>query len=616
MKGLPVTAPMNGYADSILYVDLDSGRLDPRPYPKEWKQRYLGGRGIGIRILSDLLDARADPFDPANPLIVASGPLTGSGMPLGSRYDVSTKSPLTGTCTSANSGGFFGAKMKQAGFDAVVITGRSQKPVYLLLEDGRAELRSAGDIWGMTTSMTTSRIQEEIGDPSGRVACIGPAGERLCRIASVMNEGSRAAGRGGVGAVMGSKQVKAIAASGSGKLSISDEERAKTIREEVRKKILEHPITGKGLHNYGTAVLVNIINENYILPTKNYQESHFAEADRISGEEMAKAGRHGKGCMGCVVGCGRVANGAGPEYETTWAFGPDLGISDLEAVEKANTLCNELGLDTISTGSTIACAMEMSQRGYIDEKLPFGDTENLIGLIRQIALREGIGDELAEGSLRFATKHGHPELSMSVKGQELPAYDPRGLQGHGLEYATSVRGGDHIYGYMISPEVLGSPVKLDPYTDEGKAQWTRTLQDLTAAIDSSGLCLFTSFAIGAPEYAIMVSAVTGLSIDDREFLQIGERVWNLQRLFNLRAGFTKEDDTLPARLLYDPLREGAPKGRVWKRQPLLDDYYAVRGWDGEGRPTPEKIREMGLENDPLLMMGTLETTARGRARPG
>ena len=244
---------MNGYADSILYVDLSSGKLESRRYPDEWKRLFLGGRGLGIRILSDLLDPRTDPFDPSNPLIFAAGPLTGSGMPLGSRYDVSTKSPLTGTCTSASSGGFFGGKMKQSGFDAVVCTGRSEKPVYLLLADGHAEIRNAGDIWGSTTSETTTVIQEKVGDQNARIACIGPAGEHLSRIASVMNEGSRAAGRGGVGAVMGSKQLKAIAASGHGKISVFDPDKVREIRESVREKILKNPITGKGLHNYGTA---------------------------------------------------------------------------------------------------------------------------------------------------------------------------------------------------------------------------------------------------------------------------------------------------------------------------------------------------------------------------
>ncbi|MDD1719745.1 MAG: aldehyde ferredoxin oxidoreductase family protein [Methanoregulaceae archaeon] len=591
---------MDGYTGTILYVDLSRGSINPKPFPEGYKRLYIGGRGLGVRLLSDLVDPGTDPDSDANVLVFATGPLTGSIMPLGSRYDVITKSPLTGTVTSANSGGFFGPTMKRAGFDAVVFLGRAADPVYLSLKEDTAELRDAAPLKGMTTTGTTGAIQEDLGDPKARVSCIGPAGENRCRFASIMNEGTRAAGRGGVGAVMGGKNLKAVAVSGEGTIEPADIAAAREARDEIRKKIEENPITGKGLHNYGTSVLVNIINESHILPTRNYQSAYFPQAEALSGEtQKEKIVKRGKGCFGCLVACGRETEeagekGEGPEYETTWAFGPDLGISDLSVVTSANHLCNELGLDTISTGATIACAMEMSEKGYIKEQIKWGDGPAVLDLVRKIATRDGIGDELAEGSFRFASKYGHPELSMSVKKQELPAYDPRGLQGHGLEYATSVRGGDHVYGYMIAPEVLGSPQKLDPFTDEGKAAWTKTFQDLTAAIDASGLCLFTSFAIGAPEYARMVSAVTGMNLDAGELLKIGERIWNLQRMFNIRAGFSDSDDTLPVRLLTEPLHEGAPKDRVWVREPLLSQYYQLRGWDEKGVPTPEKLQELGI----------------------
>ncbi|WP_054847523.1 hypothetical protein [Methanoculleus chikugoensis] len=390
-----------------------------------------------------------------------------------------------------------------------------------------------------------------------------------------------------------------------------DRDRFLALKGEVAEKIRENAISGGGLPpRFGTAVLVNIVNENYILPTRNFQTAHFPPAaENVSGERMAGTILSGKmGCQTCIIQCGRDVEiegerMAGPEYETIWAFGPDCGIDDLAAVSEANTLCNDLGLDTISTGSTIACAMELSEKGYIDDEVRFGDAEQMVDLVRRIGHRDGIGDELAEGSFRFARRHGHPpELSMSVKRQELPAYDPPGgLQGgHGLAYATSVRGGgDHVYGYMIAPEVLGSPEKLDPpYSNDGKAVWTKTFQDLTAFIDSSGSCLFTSFPLGgAADYGgAMVSAVTGYEIDAGEVLRIGERIWNMQKVFNLKAGCTREDDTLPPRLLREPLTEGAPpKGRVWEREPLLDDYYRARGgWDREGRPTPEKLRELGI----------------------
>ena len=591
---------MNGYAEKILYVDLTRERTMEEPFPEEWRRAYIGGRGLGVRILDDLVNPGIDPLGPENVLVFATGPVAGSGLPLGSRYDVVTKSPLTGTLTSANSGGKFGTSMKRAGYDAVVILGRAERPVSLLLDDGHAEVRDASPLWGMTTGETTAALQEDLGDPGASVACIGPAGERLVRFAGIINETSRAAGRGGVGAVMGSKNVKAVAARGNGRITVADRDRFLTLKKEIAEKIRENAISGGGLPRFGTAVLVNIINENYILPTRNFQTAHFPAAENVSGERMADTILSGKmGCQTCVIQCGRDIEiegkrTAGPEYETIWAFGPDCGIDDLAAVSEANSLCNDLGLDTISAGSTIACAMELSEKGYIDEEVRFGDAERMLDLVRRIAYRDGIGDELAEGSFRFARKHGHPELSMSVKRQELPAYDPRGLQGHGLAYATSVRGGDHVYGYMIAPEVLGSPEKLDPYLSEGKAVWTKIFQDLTAFIDSSGACLFTSFPLGAADYGAMVSAVTGYDIDGAEVLRIGERIWNMQKIFNLRAGCTREDDTLPPRLLEEPLTEGAPKGQVWEREPLLDDYYEARGWDREGRPTPEKLRELGI----------------------
>lgn len=595
-----MVVPMNGYAEKILHVDLARERTMEEPLPEEWRRAYIGGRGLGVRILEDLVNPGIDPLGAENVLVFATGPVSGSGLPLGSRYDVVTKSPLTGTLTSANSGGKFGTSMKRAGYDAVVIRGRAERPVSLLLDDGHAEVRDASALWGMTTSETTAAIQEDLGDPGISVACIGPAGERLVRFAGIINETSRAAGRGGVGAVMGSKNVKAVAARGNGRITVADRDRFLALKKEVAGKIRENAISGGGLPRFGTAVLVNIINENYILPTRNFQTAHFPAAEKISGEQMADTILSGKmGCQTCIIQCGRdIEVGgkqtAGPEYETIWAFGPDCGIDDLAAVVKANTLANDLGLDTISAGSTIACAMELSEKGYINEEVRFGDAEQMVDLVRRIGHREGIGDELAEGSFRFARKHGHPELSMSVKRQELPAYDPRGLQGHGLAYATSVRGGDHVYGYMIAPEVLGSPEKLDPYSNDGKAVWTKTFQDLTAFIDSSGACLFTSFPLGAADYGAMVSAVTGYDIGADEVLRIGERIWNMQKVFNLRAGCTRADDTLPPRLLKEPLTEGAPKGRVWERDPLLDDYYHARGWDREGRPTPEKLRDLGI----------------------
>ncbi len=590
---------MDGYAGNMVYADLSAGTVTIKPTPPELKKEYLGGRGFGIRLLTDMVDPKIDPLSDKNVLIYAAGPLTGTGIPLGSRFEVSTIAPLTGLAMSANSGGFFGWKMKKAGFDAIIITGKAKNPVYLFLDNGKAELRDAAHLWGKTTGQTTDAIEDELKDPSIRVSCIGPSGEKLVMFACIINEKTRAVGRGGIGAVMGSKNLKAIAARGDLPIKPADEEQLAVVKDRVKKKIKENGIM-KGLHDYGTAVLVNILNENYLLPTRNFQTAHFPEADKISGETITKTIlKKPKGCYSCIVLCGRVhefdgETGEGPEYEPDWAFGADCGIDDLKAIARANNICNEYGLDAISAPATIACLMEMAEKGYVKHPIRFGDVKGMLKLVEQIAKREDIGDELAEGSFRFALKYGHPELSMSSKKQELPAYDPRGIQGYGLAAATSVRGGDHVYGYMISPEILGSPVKLDPYVIKGKPQLVKTFQDLTSAIDASGICLFTSFAQDADDYADLLTATTGMKIDTVELLKIGERIWNLQKLYNIKRGFGRKDDTLPARLLTEPLKEGAPTGQVSRIPEMLDEYYTLRGWDSEGTPTNEKLKELGL----------------------
>ena len=591
---------MDGYAGNMVYADLSTGKVTIKPTPPELKKSYIGGRGFGIRILTDMVDPKIDPLSEENILVFAAGPLTGTGIPLGSRYEVSTIAPLTGLAVSANSGGVFGWKMKKAGFDAVVITGKSKIPVYLFLDNGKAELRDAAHLWGKTTGETTDAILDELKDPSVRVSCIGPSGEKLVLFACIINEKTRAIGRGGTGAVMGSKNLKAIAARGDQPIKAADEVGLKAVKDRVKKKIEENGIA-KGLHDYGTAVLVNILNENYLLPTRNFQTAHFPEAEKISGETMAKTLlKKPKGCYACIIQCGRVLEidgeiSEGPEYEPDWAFGANCGIDDLKAIARANNLCNEYGLDAISAPTTIACLMEMAEKGYVKHSIRFGDVKGMLKLLEQIAKREDIGDELAEGSFRFATKYGHPELSMSSKKQELPAYDPRGIQGYGLAAATSVRGGDHVYAYLISPEILGAPKKLDPYVIKGKPQLVKTFQDLTSSIDASGICLFTSFALDAEDYADLLTATTGIKIDTVELLKIGERIWNLQKLYNIKRGFGRKDDTLPARLLNEPLKEGAPTGQVSRVPEMLDEYYTLRGWDLEGTPTKEKLKELGLE---------------------
>ncbi len=592
----------------ILRVNLSSGNVREEMISKDIARAYIGGRGLASKILYDEVDPKTDALSPKNKLIFAVGPLAGTSAPAPSRYEVVTKSPLTGTIAGANCGGFFGAELKKTGFDAIVIEGKADKPVYLWVNDGKAEIKDAGYLWGKNTHETTDMIVKELGDEKVSVACIGPAGENLVRFACVISDKHRASGRGGVGTVMGSKSLKAIAVRGTKKVEIAKPDAFEKAVKDCIKKLKDNPITGQGLPTYGSAILVNIINQSGIFPTRNFQTGVFEGAEKISGETMKDTILvKNKACHGCPIVCGRVTEvkgkyagkGEGPEYETIWAFGAQCGVDNLEAIAKANYLCNELGIDTITMGNTIGCAMELSEKEYLPEKdvgmrLTFGDADAIVELTKKTAYRDGFGDVLAEGSYNLAEKYGHPELSMSVKKQELPAYDPRGVQGHGLEYATSNRGGCHVRGYMIAPEILGVPEKLDPLVTEGKAGWTKTFQDLTSVVDSCNICLFTTFALGADDLAALLSAATGFDYTTEEVMKAGERIWNMERLYNIRAGFGRNDDTLPERLLKEKMPEGAAKGHVWERDALLGEYYKVRGWDKNGVPTKDKLRELGL----------------------
>ena len=408
---------------------------------------------------------------------------------------------------------------------------------------------------------------------------------------------------------MGSKKLKAIAVRGTNGVKIGDKEKFLKAVRDSRKLLFDNGVTSAGLPIYGTNVLVNILNSVGSLPTRNFRESYFETADKIGGESLTAERLHrNKACASCVIGCGRVAwsegkfagEGEGPEYETAWSFGSDCGIDDLDLVNKANFMCNELGLDTITMGATIAAAMELYEMGVLSKEaagceLKFGNSEAVVALVEATAYRKGFGDELAEGSYRLADKYGHVEVSMTCKKQEMPAYDPRGIQGIGLNYATSNRGGCHVRGYTISPEVLGLPEKLDQQSIKEKPVWVKAFQDLTSAVDSAGMCLFTTFALGAPAIAAQISGATGVDYTPEDIAAVGERVYNMERMYNINVGFTKADDTLPDRMLHEPIPSGPMKGHVSRLDEMLPEYYAARGWDENGVPTEAKLQELGLK---------------------
>lgn len=595
-------SPTYGWIGKIARVNLSSGKVTIQDLDSKLAVSYLGGRGFGVRLLYDEVSSSVGPLTSANILIFATGPLTGTGAPTGGRFSVSTKSPLTGTVLDSNSGGKWGVRLKGAGYDALIIEGKTSDPVWLLIDSDGITINDASQLWGLDVEATTDNLLRQVENPQiASVACIGPAGEKLVRFASIINDRSRAVGRGGAGAVMGSKNLKAIVACGKQKPSVADPDRFDFAVYESQKAIKQNPITAVGLPKYGTAGLLSIMNVLGALPTRNFTNCCFEGANDVSGEALKEKLLVKRGaCWGCPIGCARVTKtkhtqGEGPEYETIWALGPECGVGDLEAIAEANYLCNRLGLDTISTGVTIGCAMEMAERGVIDFAIRFGDAKAMLTVIEDIAYRRGLGDALAEGSQRFAQSHGAVEFAMQVKGMELPAYEPRAMGAQGLAFATSNRGGCHLRGNMLGPEILGVPKLVSRSSFQGNVGLLIYHQHIAAAFDALGLCKFAGYALSDEHLARILNAATGMPFEAQSLHIIGERIWNLERLYNLREGFTQQNDTLPRRLLEETLTQGPAKGRRVDLTPMLADYYHFRGWNSQGIPTKQKLRQLGLE---------------------
>lgn len=613
------------WAGKILRVNLTAGTVTSEPLNMQWAESYLGSRGLGSKYLTSEVNPKVDPLSPDNKIIWATGPLTGTMASTGGRYTVITKSPLTGAIACSNSGGYWGAELKMAGWDMVIFEGKSPKPVYLYINDDVAELRDAAHLWGKSVWETEAMLKKGLQDPLMRVSSIGKAGENGVLYAAVVNDLHRAAGRSGVGTVMGSKNLKAIAVRGTkGVGNIRDPKAFMKVTFEKKKILHDNAVTGQGLPKFGTQVLMNVINEVGGLPTRNHQDVQFEGAKDISAEAMATPREtDGKAqlvtnqaCFGCTIACGRISKmdaghftvankpqywgaSGGLEYEAAWALGAANGVKDLEALQYATLICNEEGIDPISFGATIGAVMELYEMGVLTKEqigieAPFGSAHALAFLVEETVNGRGFGKEIGQGSKRLTAKYGHPDLSMSSKGQEFPAYDGRAIQGIGLAYATSNRGGCHLRGYTIASEVLGIPVKTDPLEHEGKPELVKAFQDATAAFDSSGLCVFTTFAWGLADLAPQLQAACGEQYTTEELEKIGERIWNMEREFNNAAGFTKADDSLPKRLLTEAAKTGPAKGKVNMLAEMLPKYYAARGWDAEGVPTKATRERLGL----------------------
>ncbi|UCG37733.1 MAG: aldehyde ferredoxin oxidoreductase family protein [bacterium] len=586
----------------ILEVDLTTGRAAGSALGGEEVAPFIGGRGLGVRLLAPHAVPGADPLGGTVPLIVTAGPLTGAGVPSGDRFSLSTISPLTGTVMDTNSGGRLGRALKRGGTEVLAVSGRALDPVVLVVGDGELRLHPAGDLWGCSVTETILALRERWGRDAG-LAVIGPAGENRVRYASIMTERMRAMGRGGAGAVMGAMNLKALVVKGSGKVPVKDPGRLKVVLEESNRWLRAHPVTSKALPALGTPMLVRICARAGIFPLRNFQAVAQGEDQAYSGEELAaRFPVASSGCAGFFIQCGRItevdgARGEGPEYESLWALGPDLGIEDLARIVRAAHRCNDLGMDTISAGATMACAMELAQRGLRPSSLSFGDAGAAAEMIERIARREGEGDELAEGSLFVARGAGAEAYAMQVKGMELPGYDPRGAQGQGLAYATSNRGGCHLRGgYLIAREILGIPKKVAGSVVLGKGGHVARAQDFGAVADSLSACRFATFALAAEYWSRMVRAVTGWDVGGEDLMTAGQRIVNLERILNLEMGIGPEADTLPPRFTREPLGEGPCAGEVVHLDDLLAEYYAHRGWPG-GIPSRSKRKELGLDEE-------------------
>jgi len=600
-----------GYHGKLLRIDLSNKTIKKEDISEKLLIDYIGGRGLGTKLLFDEVAVGTDALSPENKLYYVTSPFNGTGVTTSSRFSAVTKSPLTGTVLACNSGGHFGLILKSTGFDVVAIEGKASSPCYIYINGDNVEIRDAKHVWGKEIPETSDLLIAET-SPKSAVSCIGPAGEKQLLLACIINDKNHALGRGGMGAVMGSKNLKALVVEGEKKTPVADEDKVNKVKKLWQSFVGEAPLTKDVLKEYGTPSLAKVINSYGAYPVKNFTEGVFNDIDSTSAETFKELYYiKSEPCRGCTIGCAHLTktatrSGKGPEFETLWSFGALCNVNDFEKIIHASYNCNETGIDTISAGSTIACAMELSERGFLDaeakqlihdalgRELKFGDADAMLTLSDLMGKGEGFGKYLGMGSKRLAEKYGHPEVAMQVKGLELPAYDARGFKGMSIAYATSNRGGCHLRCYTVAAEGVATPFAIDRFEGNGKALIVKLYQENSAMIDSMGVCLFTAFALNPDLYAQYLSAVTGMDISGTEYLKAGERIWNLERLYNNREGFMQKDDTLPERILNHPFESGKSKNIKIDLKPLLEEYYKIRGWSKEGIPTQEKLKELGI----------------------
>lgn len=586
---------MEGYQNRVLRVDLGKETTRVDPLNMDWARDYIGGKGLGIKYLYEELAPGTDPLSPRNKMILMTGPLTGTVVPCSGKLAIISRSPATGTILDCSIGGHFAAELKFAGYDAVILDGKAKNPSYLFIEDDRVELRDAAKLWGLGAHRAEELLTKEHGEDV-KILIIGPAGENLLPMSCINSEYYRQAGRGGIGAVMGSKNLKAIVLKGTKGFKTAN---MKAILERVQEMMRKDTLSEDNFWAYtdGTPMIVDLSQTTGILPTHNFQDGTFPGFEQINSDAMKAARKGKKACVSCGLGCGnytRIGDDVveGPEYETLALCGSNCGIADLQAVVAFNKACDDMGLDTISVGNVTALAMELTEKGLHDFGLKFGDTKTYLQVPEMIAKKEGIGRELGLGSRELARRYGGDHFAMQVKGLEFPGYEPRGSWGMGLAYATSDRGACHMRAWPVASEAYGD---MDPFTAEGKAQLVIDLQHYNSVKFSTIICDF--WALSLDTLAEVLALVTAVPFTTADLEKTGERVVNVARLFNVREGFSGKDDTLPGRIFKDPLKSGATEGKLLPESEfakMLAEYYNLRDWQENGAPGEKKMRELGL----------------------
>lgn len=598
---------IKGITGKMLYIDLGTGDIRVEKTPTAAIAGFLGGRGLGAYIFSREVPFAVDPLAPGNQLIFTNGPMAGTMAPGNNKVNVTFKSPLTKTYSYSLCGGHWGPELKFAGYDALIIKGKSPRPVYLLIEDEKVEIRPAQHLWGRLIPETDIIIKQELGDHFIKVACIGPAGEKLNRMACITTEWFREFGRGGAGAVMGSKNLKAIVVRGTGEVAVARPGEMAQLAEEAIKALRRHS-TAAARRKYGTAEMVEGINYLGFWSTRNFSEGSFEKAVNVSGPVMRELVVKDAACYACPVACGKRTSIdtseygrieiEGPEFETIGLLGANCGVGDWEYLIKATQICDNFGMDTMACGATVSMVMEAFELGRISPqqldgiKPGFGDGKTLVELLVRIGERKGIGDLLAEGVKTAAEKLGVADLAMHVKGMPLSTYDPRGCKGMAITYGTSPKGAHHMVAPTMGPEIAGDRLSV-----EGKGALVRGVQLKMAVIDSLVLCSSMNFGIPLEKQLAIYRAVTGLELSEEEIMRTGERILNLERMFGVQMGLNRRDDYLPGRFLSQSIKDGYSQGHVVEMDVLLDDYYSVMGWDQNGVPSDAKTKELGLDEE-------------------